>query len=156
MLKGDPEDPNTSIGRFAKAFHTLAFVEGERLIAYPDGSERAYTKAVKRFFEKIKSGGAEIREIDDRWFDHIEKSKLVILAAGHSIGFIGYMSLVGGEYRFKALEIRGSANFLHELYEALSNFYYFPPTNGSSVDTIIPSLSTPLSDVTVPPDSKTQ
>jgi len=135
MLKGSATDSETSLGKFIKAFHNATYVSGEQLLAVSQTGEESilaiYQNAADDFFAQMRSNGVEIRYIDDNWFESIVDNQLVILAAGHSLGFLGYMSLQTGEYCFTALPQLRSAGYLHGLFDALVSFYATAPVSGA-------------------------
>ncbi|MEK6260398.1 MAG: hypothetical protein AABP62_17400, partial [Planctomycetota bacterium] len=141
MLAGSPEVEATALGNFIAAFHNATFVHGE-LIPGAEGTPLSqYQTAAKEFFDELHDEVLTFKYIHEAWLPSIMNNQLVILAAGHSLGFVGYMSLESGVYRFKALPFEGSAGFLHGLFDALASLYEKPPANASKTKTEMVGLN---------------
>jgi hypothetical protein len=129
MLRGSAADEDTPLGKFIAAFHDVEHTPGEALqVTMRESPLGRYQREAHEFLQSLQnSRTCTITYIADEWYATLAGGWLMMLAAGHSLGFIGYISLEAGKYRFKALPLSGSTAFLHGLYDALSNFYQSPP-----------------------------
>lgn len=125
MLPGNAADVKTPLGQFIELFHNDTYVDGELLTTHGGQTPlQAYQNSASDFFATL-TPSANIKHIDPSWMKHVEAGKMMILAAGHNRGFIGYMTLDGG-YRFSAIEVSESAATLHDVFKALTAVYSSP------------------------------
>lgn len=139
FLDGDAKDEATGLGGFIKTFHDSVVVPGEKLITQSENKTPlgAYQDDAHRFFAGLtQSDRVDIEKIHPEWMKEIVGGQVIILAAGHSLGFLGYTTLEGGAYRFDAVELSASIAFLHNLYDALARIYADPPKAAPVADSV--------------------
>ena len=122
ILSGDGRD-GTDMNKFLHNFYIAEHGDEEGFFEY-QGKAREYYRTIRKIADKYPDR-IEIKNIDVNWLTKkaLKGHPVLILCAGHSKGFLGYMSFLSKVYDFNAIELPELTHFIHEIYDNFSDTY---------------------------------